>query len=361
MGHLAHNANLSVKAILGLAAYGDLCRMRGDNQAARKYFDLAKTDAEHWMKVAAEGDHYRLAFDKPGTWSQKYNLVWDRLLGLNIFPPSVAQTEVAHYKSVMCRYGVPLDSRTHLTKTDWTFWIATLADSQADFEIFMAPIYDYLNETTARDPISDSYVTDKVQSGGMHARPVVGGFFIKMLSDREVWKKWASRDTLKPANWAPLPAPPKISVVVPTEQTWRYTTDKPAGNWTRTDFDATGWKEGQAGFGTRPPRFVPRTLWKTDDIWLRREIALPAAEHPNLQLWVYHDEDVEIYVNGILAAKEGGYKTSYVPLEISRTARAVMTPGAKITLAVHCHQTRGGQGIDVGLANVTESDSPSDR
>ena len=251
MGHLAHNANLSVKAILGLAAYGDLCRMRGDKETAEKYFALARADAEHWMKVAAEGDHYRLAFDKPGTWSQKYNLVWDRILGLNVFPPSVAQKEVAHYKKMMLRYGVPLDSRTHLTKTDWSFWIATLAENRSDFEAIISPIYDYLNATTARDPIADSYVTDNIRSGGMHARPVVGGFFIKMLTDRAVWEKWASRDKLKPANWAPLPAPPKISMVVPTEQTWRYTTQDPGNNWTKTDFDATGWKEGRAGFGTQ--------------------------------------------------------------------------------------------------------------
>ena len=354
MGHLAHNANLSVKAILGLATYGDLCRMRGDNVTAKKYFDLAKADAGHWMKVADDGDHYRLAFDKPGTWSQKYNLVWDRILGLNMFPPSIAEKEVAHYKKVMLRYGVPLDSRTHLTKTDWSFWSATLADKQFDFEAFIAPIYDYLNETSVRDPIADSYVTDKVQSGGMHARPVVGGFFIKMLTDRDTWKKWASRDKLRPANWSPLPALPKISRVVPTEQTWRYTTQKPADNWTSPGFDTTSWKEGQAGFGTRPPGFVQHTLWTSGDIWLRREITLPEGPHPNLQLLSYHDEDVEIYVNGIAAAQEGGFTTSYMPLEISREARAVMTPGAKITVAVHCHQTTGGQGIDVGLADVAE-------
>ena len=317
MGHLAHNANLSVKAILGLAAYGDLCRMRGDKETADKYLALAKADARHWMKVAAEGDHYRLAFDKPGTWSQKYNLVWDRILGLNVFPPSVAQKEVAHYKKVMLRYGVPLDSRTHLTKTDWSFWSATLAEDQADFEAIIAPIYDYLNETTARDPIADSYVTDNIRSGGMHARPVVGGFFIKMLTDRAVWEKWASRDKLKPANWAPLPAPPKVSMLVPTEQTWRYTTDKPADGWTKPGFDAAGWKEGRAGFGTHPPEFVQHTQWKTDDIWLRREITVPEGEHPHLHFIAYHDEDVEIYVNGILAAQEGGFTTSYVPLEIS--------------------------------------------
>jgi hypothetical protein len=354
MGHLAHNANLSVKAILGLATYGDLCGMRGDNATAKKYFDLAKADAEHWMKVAAEGDHYRLAFDKPGTWSQKYNLVWDRILGLNIFPPSVAQKEVAHYKNVMLRYGVPLDSRTHLTKTDWSFWSATLAENQSDFEAIIAPIYDYLNETTVRDPIADSYVTDKIQSGGMHARPVVGGFFIKMLTDRATWKKWAARDQLKPANWSPLPAPLKISVLVPTGQTWRYTTNQPAGHWTESGFDASGWKEGQAGFGTNPPNFVRHTEWKSADIWLRREMTLPEGRHPNLQFISYHDEDVEIYVNGIPAAKDGGFTTKYMPLKISHEARAVMKPGAKITVAVHCHQTTGGQGVDVGLADVSE-------
>ncbi|MGO9113878.1 MAG: glutaminase domain-containing protein [Thermoguttaceae bacterium] len=354
MGHLAHNANLSVKAILGLAAYGDLCRMRGDKETADKYFALAKADARHWMKVAAEGDHYRLAFDKPRTWSQKYNLVWDRILGLNVFPPSVAEKEVAHYKNVMLRYGVPLDSRTHLTKTDWSFWSATLAEKQADFEAIIAPIYDYLNETTARDPVADSYVTDDIRSGGMHARPVVGAFFIKMLSDPAIWAKWASRDKFKPANWAPLPALPKVTMIVPTEQIWRYTTKKPSDDWMKADFDATRWKQGRAGFGTLPPGFVRHTEWTTDDIWLRREITVPKGKHPNLQFVAYHDEDIEIYVNGILAATEAGFTTSYVPLEISGEAKAEMKPGAKILVAVHCHQTEGGQGIDVGLADVTE-------
>ncbi len=86
MGFLAHNSNLSVKAIVALAAYGDLCKMRGDDAGAQRYASLAHADALHWIKAAAEGDHTNLAFDKPHTWSQKYNLVWDRILGLNVFP-----------------------------------------------------------------------------------------------------------------------------------------------------------------------------------------------------------------------------------------------------------------------------------
>ncbi len=359
MGHLAHNANLSVKAILGLAAYGDLCRRRGEAETAQKYLDLAKADAAHWLTVATEGDHYRLAFDKPNTWSQKYNLVWDRILGLNIFPPEVAAEEVAYYKGALQRYGVPLDSRTRLTKTDWETWSASLAQNPADFRALIAPIYDYLNETTARDPLADSYETDKVQSGGMHARPVVGGLFIRLLTDRAVWLKWAGLDRGKPGPWAPLPEPPEVTEVVPTSRlapnVWSYTTQKPAADWTRPDFDASRWKQGPAGFGTEgTPGAVVRTLWNTSDIWLRRDITLPAGDFRNLQFCVYHDEDVEIYVNGVPAAAEAGFTTSYVALEISPAARALLKPGAKVTLAVHCLQTTGGQNIDVGLATVVE-------
>jgi hypothetical protein len=357
MGHLAHNANLSVKAILGLAAYGDLCRMRGDGTAAAKYAALAKADATHWVQAAADGDHFRLAFDKPNTWSQKYNLVWDRILGLNVFPPSVAQMEVAQYLKVRQRYGTPLDSRTHLTKSDWSIWSASLADRPEDFAALIAPMYDYLNATTARSPFVDSYVTDDIHSDGMHARPVIGGILVKLLTDRAVWQKWAAADQTKVGPWAPLPETPKLTIVVPTAQTvpatWRYTVATPAADWTAPSFDASQWSAGQGSFATPgTPGAVRRTDWHTDDIWLRREVTLPAEHYANLQFYSAHDEDVEIYVNGVLASQESGYTTSYVPLEIRPEALAQLQPGAKVLLAVHCHQTVGGQNIDVGLVNV---------
>jgi hypothetical protein len=360
MGHLAHNANLSIKAILGLACYGDLCRMRGDTATGDRYNQIAKTDAAHWLTAAADDGHFRLAFDKPHTWSQEYNLVWDRILGLNVFSPEVAQKEVAFYKTKLQRYGLPLDSRTKLTKSDWTFWSATLAENPADFQELISPMYDYLNHTTARSPFVDSYITDDIHSDGMHARPVIGGIFIKMLSDRDIWTKWAHADTTKVGDWAPLPQPPKVVEVIPTARTapatWRYTIEKPSSDWIKPDFDAGSWKEGPASFGTTgTPGAVVRTQWDSGDIWLRREITLPDKNYSDLQFYVDHDEDVEIYVNGILASKEGGFTTGYVPLFIRPAARALLKPNATVTLAVHCHQTTGGQNIDVGLANFVES------
>jgi Glutaminase A six helical-hairpin domain/Domain of unknown function (DUF5127)/Domain of unknown function (DUF4964) len=359
MGHLAHNANLSVKAILALAAYGDLCQMRGDKDGARKYAELAKADAQHWMTVAADDDHYRLAFDKPGTWSQEYNLVWDRILDLNVFPTSVAQKETAFYKTVMQPYGLPLDSRTHLTKTDWSIWTATLADNQTDFESFITPIYNYLNQTTLRVPLMDSYKTDRLGGGWgplFYARPVVGGFFIKMLSDQSLWHKWSSGDKMKPKGWAPLPKSPKITTIVPAADThpviWDYTTSKPVGGWMNPDFDDSAWKRGQSGFGTMgTPGAVIGTTWRTDDIWLRREVNLPAQGYDDLEAWLYHDEDAEVYINGMLALKASGFITSYNAFPLMSAAKAALKPGKNL-IAIHCHQTAGGQYVDFGLVDV---------
>ncbi len=190
-GHLAHNANLSVKAIVALAAYADMCRMKGDAAAAKDYRALAESFAEQWVKLAADGDHYRLAFDKSDSWSQKYNLVWDKLLGLKLFPPEVVRTEIAYYKTKLRKYGLPLDNRSLYTKTDWQIWTATLADSREDFEALTAGVYAFVRATPQRVPVTDWYWTDSAKQQGFQARPVIGGVFIKMLADPALWKKWA--------------------------------------------------------------------------------------------------------------------------------------------------------------------------
>jgi len=147
--------------------------------------------------------------------------------------------------------------------------------------------------------------------------------------------------------------------VVPTSrkegQAWRYTLDKPPAGWFTADFKDADWKEGIGGFGTKgTPGAIVRTEWKTDDIWLRREFTLPERSSPaNLFFSIHHDEDAEIYLNGVLAAKVTGYITDYEELAISTEGKAALKPGKNL-IAVHCLQTTGGQYIDVGLSEVKD-------
>ena len=100
----------------------------GKPDVAAEYSHLASDMAAKWQTMAIDGDHYKLAFDKPGTWSQKYNLVWDQILDLNLFPAKVRQTEIAFYLQHLNKFGLPLDNRADYTKLDWEIWTATLAD-----------------------------------------------------------------------------------------------------------------------------------------------------------------------------------------------------------------------------------------
>lgn len=194
-GHLAHNTNLSIKAIEALAAYAQLAEKVGDAKAAAQYGSAAKTMAAKWGPLAADGDHYRLAFDKAGTWSQKYNLVWDTILGLHMFPTEIAERETAFYLKHMNAFGLPLDNRATYTKLDWTIWSATMARNPEDFKAIVHPVYQFLNQTTDRIPMTDWYDTISAHVVGFQARSVVGGVYIKMLSDPVVWSKWVARST----------------------------------------------------------------------------------------------------------------------------------------------------------------------
>ncbi len=147
--------------------------------------------ATDWVKKASEGDHTLLAYDQPGTWSQKYNLVWDKLLGLNLFPKEVLKREIEYYKKIQAPYGLPLDNRERYSKNDWITWTATLADNMDDFKTLFDPVWKYAQATPDRIPFSDWYIVDNAFHVGFQARSVVGGLFIKMLDNKDLWKKWS--------------------------------------------------------------------------------------------------------------------------------------------------------------------------
>ncbi len=184
-GHLAHNCNLSLKAIMGIEGYSAILAMKGDTAAAEKYDKAARDMASGWLKNADNGDgSFRLAFDREDSFSMKYNMVWDKLWGTGIFPAYAVYSEFASNKKHVNVYGMPLDNRKNYTKSDWLVWTATLAPSREEFCEFIHPLYKAYDVSLSRVPLTDWYDTNTAQMIGFRHRTVQGGLFIKLLEGR---------------------------------------------------------------------------------------------------------------------------------------------------------------------------------
>ncbi len=182
-GHLAHNVNLAIKAIMGIAGYARILEGLGRTEEATWHMEMArKYAASVCARARNEDGSYRLAFDQPGTFSLKYNAVWDRLWATNLFPQEFYRGEMARYRKEALPCGIPLDSRKTYTKSDWIHWVCCMG-SREDFADFTARLWSAFDQMDNRVPMCDWYYADTGAYRGFQARTVQGGLFMRYLFD----------------------------------------------------------------------------------------------------------------------------------------------------------------------------------
>ena len=239
--------------------------------------------------------------------------------------------------------GLPVRGHTWQGEKNWGYRSFTEAAALTTAYIeLIAKLYPLIEEKGLSAAVYTQTTDVEIEVNGL------------MTYDREMVKMDLAR--VAAANRGHLPPLPKVTQIVPTAVaqpvTWRYTLEQPGEGWFKPGFDASAWKEGTAGFGTEgTPGAKVRTEWKSNDIWLRREFDLPQVNPDDLRLLMYHDEDAEVFLNGMLAAMPRGFTSDYERVEIFSAARVKLKLTGNV-MAVHCHQTSGGQYIDVGIVRV---------
>ena len=252
---------------------------------------------------------------------------------------------VSSNQAVVCGEfgGVGLAITNHTWATGWGYVGAKDgADLLAKFEGFSEQLSDFVQNHGLSAAVYTEITDVETELNGLYTY------------DRKVRK--VDLHKIQSAIFAPL-GKYAVNAIVPTSKTsgqdWRYTTIMPATNWFAASYGDSAWSHGVGGFGTDgTPGAAVRTIWNTSDIWLRRTFnpgALTAAQISQLAFNVHHDEDVEIYLNGVLAYSASGFVGNYLRVPMTDAARRALFLNQENTLAVHCHQTIGGQYIDVGL------------
>jgi len=349
-GHLARNADLSLKAVVALGGYGLIAGIAGWKEEAERYSTIARDYARKWLELARDEGRTRLAFDRPGTWGMKHNLVWDRVLGLGLFPASAGDAEAAWYISRQNGYGLPCDGRTTTSLIDWAVWCASLARNPEDFDELVRPLRSYVSETSDRVPLSDWFDTVTGRRAGFQARSVVGGIFMRHLAPAEAGAPRLPR-VPPPRRGRPL-----LPAATVSRHDWRYTFGDPGPDWMKPGFDDSAWKEGRAGFGTAgTPSAVIGTTWSTPDIWLRTSFEYGGEEFRCAALRIHYDEDLQVFLNGVPVFAAKGWTTEYQLHDRTGAIRKALVKGRNV-VAARAHQTYGGQYADAGI----ELDPPGD-
>ena len=269
------------------------------------------------------------------------------VIDVHSYPGPGMRPAEEHRASVLGEFGGlgwPVEGHLWWNKKNWGYRTYT---SQAELQ------ENYLSVVRRLLPLIGQGLSAAVYTQTSDVEGEVNGL---MTYDREVLKYDAA--TLAGLHRQLYLPPPEVREVVPTSlqtpQAWRYALEQPADDWMKPGFDDSSWSTGQGMFGKEgTPGVRVGTAWTTSDIWLRREVTLNEVPAGDLRLNIYHDEDAEVYINGVLAAEVKGYVTAHVLLEMTPEARAALKAGRN-TFAVHCHQTGGGQGIDMGLSLVVQ-------
>jgi hypothetical protein len=352
---VAHDAGLGAKVVLALGAYSRMVRRMGSAQRADELDLLSRTWAAEWEHRATEAAHTKLAFDAPGTWSQKPELAWDGLLKLGLFPEELKQREVAHYRSKLGTLGLPLDSRSSVTRPERSMGSACLAANRADFEAMVTPILTALDATGSHGPIAEEWdalgSTPQVGAAGAS----VGGFFLRALFEDALARKWLARGARGPLNWARPPGEIARVLVADArsgEHEWRWIAEEPQSDWQSAEFDDASWNHGRAAFGTlAASASASRTEWSGSPLWLRRSFDLTATPNEELRFLVSHSSACELWINGVVAARLSGSSGGYVLERVSTEATAALRVGQNV-LAVACASPSGRPYFDVGLVTT---------
>ncbi len=324
-GPSEQNTNLSVKAILAVAAYAELIPYIGGNvRDIAKFEQYSKNMALLWEADARDGDHYRMQFNKAGTWSQKYNLVWDVMWGKNLFPKEVVDREINYYLTKQAAYGLPLDSRDSQTKVDWIAWTASMSPNTETFLKFSDLLYKYVNETESRIPLSDYYDASNGRSVNFSARSVIGGLWMKVLMDKyrptAVDTTWEAKGNHIKTRWAAMVNPDCPLPEYPRPLMQRSEWQNLNGLW---DYAITEQNAAPKTFEGKilvpypiesSLSGVMRPLEPGKALWYKRDITIPKAWTGKRIMLNFGavDYQADVYVNGMtgrykVASHTGGH------------------------------------------------------
>lgn len=334
-GPSEQNTNLSIKAIMAVAAYAELIPYIGGNvRDIPKFEQYAKDMALLWEADARDGDHYRMEFHKPGTWSQKYNLVWDIMWGKNLFPQEVVDREIKYYLTKQKRYGLPLDSRDDQSKADWIMWTASMSPDTETFLQFSDLLYKYVNETGSRIPLSDYFETNSGLSMNFSARSVLGGLWMKILMDKykpaSTTTGWAVKGNHIKTRWAADVTPDNVLPEYPRPLMQRTEWQNLNGLWDYAITDQDGMPSKFEGQILVPYPIesslsgVMRPLEPGKALWYKRDITIPeewAGKKIILNFGAV-DYQADVYVNGMGGRyKVGSHTGGHTSFSVDITSR----------------------------------------